>query len=399
MTLVVSAPALGANEDTVMLAEWLKDEGAFVHRGEALCGVETTKAQLEVEAEEEGFLFRLAETGARVPVGAPIAVIAERVDTDVRGLLARAVPSTGSGPARAEGGRRWTRKAEIVARRLGIDIATLADRLGRPVTEADVTAAQAPAKDDRNGADGGAGGAVIVSSPRRVADLHEDRFPAGRPERVLLLGGGAGAGAMTVDVLSRTHRQRAVGILDGNAATHGKTVGGVPVLGPLDAIEALWTEGFFDAAIILFTQDIAERAAVFGSLKAKGIRFANVIDPSVEIRGGTTFGEGNLVMANAFFSTAVTVGDNNFFASHCCIEHHSRIGSHCTFGPRTTTSGAVTIGDRVKTGMAVSVEPYLTIGSDSLIASGAVITADIPPASVVKARQDFVVRPRPEFGQ
>ena len=55
----------------------------------------------------------------------------------------------------------------------------------------------------------------------------------------------------------------------------------------------------------------------------------------------------------------------------------------------------VSIGDRVKTGMAVSVEPYLTIGSDCLIASGCAITGDVPAGSLVKAQQGYVVRPLP----
>jgi acetyltransferase-like isoleucine patch superfamily enzyme len=91
-------------------------------------------------------------------------------------------------------------------------------------------------------------------------------------------------------------------------------------------------------------------------------------------------------MANTFLSTAVTIGDNCFFASHCVVEHHGRIGNHCAFGPRTTTSGAINVGDRVKTGMSVSIEPYITIGANSLIASGCVITGDIPANSLVKAQ-------------
>jgi sugar O-acyltransferase (sialic acid O-acetyltransferase NeuD family) len=379
MSRIVAAPAISTNEDSVTLVRWHKTEGEPVRRGEILCDVETTKATVEVEADVDGFLRRLADEGAQVRIGAPLAAIVDEASEDAAPLLARAASPVDA--AR----KPWTKKAEILARRKGIDIEALARAKGAPVTEADLAeGAEAPITTRP----------VAAASPaRRTPDLHEDRFPANRPERVLLLGGGAGAGAMTVDVLARIPHQRAAGILDSNMETHGKTVGGVPVLGALDRIDSLWAEGFFDGAIILFTQDVVERARVFLALKAKGIRFANIIDPTVEVRGGTTFGEGNLIMARAFFSTAVTVGDNNFFASHCCVEHHSRIGSHCAFGPRTTTSGAVTIGDRVKTGMAVSVEPYISIGSDSLIASGCVITGDIPAGSVLKTQQGYVVRP------
>lgn len=381
MSTVISAPAVSANEDMVVLAVWHKADGEFVKRGDPLCSVETTKATVDVEAEADGFLHRLAETGSEIRIGAPIAALTDSADEDVAGLMA-----DGGGK---EAVRRWTKKAAVVAKRLGIDIETLAENHdGGTITEAHVLAAQ-PTAAPRPTAD---------ETPRPTADgahdLLDDVHPANRPERILLLGGGAGAGAMTVDVLARIHTQRAVGILDGNPATHGKTVGGVPVLGPLEQADALWKGGFFDSAMILFTQDIEERAAVFEALKATGIRFANIIDSTVDIRAGTALGEGNLIMANVYFSTAVTIGDNNFFASHCCVEHHSRIGSHCAFGPRTTTSGGVTIGDRVKTGMAVAIEPYVTIGGNSLIASGCVITTDVPPDSIVKAQVSHSVRPR-----
>lgn len=392
MTSIITAPSVSANEDTLTLSRWYRADGEFITKGEIVCGVETTKATVDIEAEVDGYLSRIATEGALVAVGSPIAALTEKPGEDVRS----AIEADGTGT----GNRRWTRKAAIVAKRLGVDIARLADgNAGRTVTEQDVLAAHEGGKPATAPAAAiprtpPTRGAAGNRAPSRVEDLYADAFPANQPERILLLGGGAGAGAMAVDVLSRTHAQRAVAILDGNAATHGKTVGGVPVLGDLSLIDELLGENAFDAAVILFTQDVDERGAVFDALRAKGVRFANLIDPSVQIRGGTTLGEGNLVMANVFFSTAVTIGDNCFFASHCVIEHHSRIGSHCAFGPRTAMSGAVTVGDHVKTGMSVSIEPYVTIGSDCLIASGCVITCDVPAHSLVKAQQTHSIHPR-----
>ncbi len=388
MTVLVPAPALGANEDRVTLTQWHAADRAPVRAGDVICGIETTKATVEIEAPADGYLVRIAAEGDEIAVGAPLAAIAETVDADITALLTAPGPAKDTAPTKL-----WTKKAEVLAKRAGMDIQSLAARLGHTVTEADVREATAhpPAANPSPPTNVTP---LPASVPRATGDLHEDRFPARRRERVLLLGGGAGAGAMAVDVLSRVHHQRAVGILNSNPATHGRTVGGVPVIGALDRIDALWAAGAFDGAIILFTQNVDERASVFMTLKARGIRFANVIDPTVELRGATTLGEGNLIMAHTFFSTAVTVGDNNFFASHCCVEHHSRVGSHCAFGPRTTTSGAVTVGDRVKTGMAVAIEPYVTIGSDTRIASGCIITQDVAAGSLLKAQPTHVVRAR-----
>jgi sugar O-acyltransferase (sialic acid O-acetyltransferase NeuD family) len=387
MSVAVRAPAVSVNEDTVLLVAWHKEEGAFVRRGEALCTVETSKAAVEVEAEADGHLRRAAESGRKFKVGEPLGSLegpAEAAPTPI------STPSPSH--SQAERSRPWTKKAALRASRSGIDIEAVARaNAGRTVTEADVLAFDG----DRR-------------PPAEPAEVRKQAFDpvagrpvelATRPERILLLGGGAGAGAMTVDVLSHLPTQRAVAILDSNPETHGKTVGGVPILGGLELVEELWRAGRFDSVVILFTKDIAERAEAFASLAGKGIPFANVVDRTATVRAGVRMGRGNLVMGNVYFSTAVEIGDNNFFASHTVIEHHSRIGSHCTFGPRTTLSGAVSVGDRVKTGMAVAIEPYVRIGSRSVIASACVITNHIPEDSLVKSDRGHVVRPRAEAGR
>jgi sugar O-acyltransferase (sialic acid O-acetyltransferase NeuD family) len=390
MTVAVRAPSVSVNEEAVRLVAWHKDDGALVRRGEVLCTVETSKAAVEVEAEADGSLRRLAEVGAKVKVGEPVATIGDAMP-NARAQTAHA-QTDGVSDAAAPNPRPWTKKAAIRATQLGIDIEALArEQAGRTVTEADVLAHRdraagppSPVQSASRSRDG----AAPAAASGKAAELFQ------RPERILLLGGGAGAGAMTVDVLARVSGQRAVAILDSNPATHGKTVGAVPILGGLDLVEELWRAEQFDSVIILFTKDIVERAAAFEALAAKGIPFANVIDPTAVVRAGVRMGRGNLVMGNVYFSTAVEVGDNNFFASHVVIEHHSRIGNHCTFGPRTTLSGAVQIGDRVKTGMAVAIEPYVTIAARSVIASGCVVTNHVPEDSLVKSERGHVVRPR-----
>ncbi|RME82981.1 MAG: FAD-binding protein, partial [Zetaproteobacteria bacterium] len=60
------------------VARWLKKEGDAVESGEVIAEVETDKATMELEAPEDGVLAKiLAPEGSTVPVGAPIAVLAE----------------------------------------------------------------------------------------------------------------------------------------------------------------------------------------------------------------------------------------------------------------------------------------------------------------------------------
>jgi sugar O-acyltransferase (sialic acid O-acetyltransferase NeuD family) len=213
-------------------------------------------------------------------------------------------------------------------------------------------------------------------------------------ERVLLIGGASGAGGIAMDAIARTMHQRAAGIIDNNSKTHGQVIGGVPVLGDRSSISRLWAEGRFDGAVILFTDDIDERAEMFDALRRDGVRMTNVIDPSVQIRSDVRIGVGNVIMANGFIAAGVEIGNNNFFASHNVIEHHSKVGDHNAFGPRCTACGRVTIGSYIRFGMHVGIEPYLSVGDRSIIASGSMLTSSVPAKTIVKARPASEMRSR-----
>ncbi|HKJ83999.1 MAG TPA: biotin/lipoyl-containing protein, partial [Mariprofundaceae bacterium] len=60
------------------IVRWLKKEGDELSSGEVMAEVETDKATMEIEVVDEGILHRIIQPeGSVVPVGTPIAVIAE----------------------------------------------------------------------------------------------------------------------------------------------------------------------------------------------------------------------------------------------------------------------------------------------------------------------------------
>ncbi|MDO8379299.1 dihydrolipoamide acetyltransferase family protein [Phenylobacterium sp.] len=69
-------PSLGADMEAGALVEWLVKPGQAVKRGDIVAVVETQKGAIEIEIFEAGTVERLlAEPGATVPVGAPLAMI------------------------------------------------------------------------------------------------------------------------------------------------------------------------------------------------------------------------------------------------------------------------------------------------------------------------------------
>ncbi len=84
MAEIVQMPKLGFDMKEGVLVRWVKMEGESVQKGDVLAEIETDKATVEVESSFSGNLYKqLADVDAIVPIGDPIAVIAdpdEKVD-------------------------------------------------------------------------------------------------------------------------------------------------------------------------------------------------------------------------------------------------------------------------------------------------------------------------------
>src|SRR3954469_11592104 len=72
----VLMPRLSDSMDEGTILRWLKRTGEEVRRGDGLAEIETDKATLTYEAEEEGVLEVVAAEGETLPVGAVIARLA-----------------------------------------------------------------------------------------------------------------------------------------------------------------------------------------------------------------------------------------------------------------------------------------------------------------------------------
>lgn len=358
MITQVKMPAVNANEEQGTLVRWFFADGALLGAGKPICEIETTKATIEIEAPTDGYLQQIIEAGQKVPVGGLLGVI----KTEESEVFVQDVAPEGTSS------RRWTKKAFLVARRLGVNIEELADAKNDVVTENDVIQRHE---------------AGFSANTERLKPLEPTPLQAGW-ERILLLAGAGGAGSIALDGIARSTGKLAVAIVDNNKRSHGTYVQGVPVVGGSDVVPELLANDAFDGAVLLFSEDIEERRRQFEMYRGMGVPFTNLIDPSVQTRTGVKMGVGNVIFPNCFFAVDVELGDNNFFASHNVVEHHSVIGNNCTFGPRTTLSGRVTVGNSVKFGMGVCVEPYLTIGEGAIIASGKVITGAVAPNARIR---------------
>jgi len=75
-------PALSPTMTTGNLGEWVKQVGDEVNAGDVLVGIETDKAQMDFECQDEGFMAKILMEGNKkdVPVNTPLAILCEEKD-------------------------------------------------------------------------------------------------------------------------------------------------------------------------------------------------------------------------------------------------------------------------------------------------------------------------------
>ena len=80
--LVVGLPALSPTMEFGSLAEWYKEPGDAFTAGDALAKIETDKATIDFEAQDDGHVAKLlvAAGGGDIPVGAPILITVEEAE-------------------------------------------------------------------------------------------------------------------------------------------------------------------------------------------------------------------------------------------------------------------------------------------------------------------------------
>ncbi len=113
-------PRLSDTMEEGTILRWLKSDGELLARGEELVEIETDKATMTYESDQQGVLAIVAAEGSTLAVGEVIARIGGERDTDTAAAPAAGAPQPaarvdarrgGGRPASSGGGRGGRRRA------------------------------------------------------------------------------------------------------------------------------------------------------------------------------------------------------------------------------------------------------------------------------------------------
>lgn len=198
---------------------------------------------------------------------------------------------------------------------------------------------------------------------------------------VVLLGGG-GHSSVLIEILLILNRN-IVGITDPLLPKGSLSEDRIPIIGddqavldyPPDTIQLVNGVGSLPRNLL--------RKDLFIKFESLGYEFSKVIHPSAIISSSASLAPGVQVMAGVIIQRGVKIGHNCIINTGASLDHDCIIEAHCHIAPGVTMCGGAVVGREVHVGTAATILELVTIGSESIIGAGAVVTKNLNNRTIV----------------
>jgi sugar O-acyltransferase (sialic acid O-acetyltransferase NeuD family) len=167
-----------------------------------------------------------------------------------------------------------------------------------------------------------------------------------------------------------------VGFLDDDPATHGRLLGGTPVLGPVDAIHE-----HPEAAVVVCIGRPDAYTVRRGLVERLGLpahRYATVVHPTASVGPTCSIGAGSVVLAQVALTADVDLGQHVAVMPQVVLTHDVRIDDFATLASGVRLGGGVQVGSGAYLASGVSVREGCRIGPWAMVGMGSIVTKDVP---------------------
>lgn len=166
-----------------------------------------------------------------------------------------------------------------------------------------------------------------------------------------------------------------LGFIDDNLSLQGQLINGYEVLGTTDSV-LNYTDAYFVCAV----GNAVVRKKIIGKMTSinPGIKFATLIDPTVEMSKLISTGEGSIICAHSIITVNIEIGKHVIVNLDCTIGHDAVLKDYVTLYPSVNVSGTTVLGECTEIGTGTQIIQGKTIGHHSIVGAGAVVVRDIP---------------------
>jgi len=198
-------------------------------------------------------------------------------------------------------------------------------------------------------------------------------------KNVLIIGGGGNASVVGYAILDANRRGHDTLVFCGyvNDRDNVAEIEGFPVLGGLNDVERLISEGFYFINTIGKIGGQKERIDLINSLPIPDERWVTFIHPTAYVAPNVKLGKGCVVMPNVSISPGTVIGNHTRIMINAVIGHNNFIGDFCFFAAASCTGAHLNIGNGVFVSLNATTREFLTLGNYATLGMGAVLTKDI----------------------
>ncbi len=210
----------------------------------------------------------------------------------------------------------------------------------------------------------------------------------------LVIAGASGHARVVADVVRSRDDRRVVGFLAPDLPP-GASVDGDPVLGDDDELAEIARAGGADGWVCGMG-DNARRRGVTERLGSLAPELPNpaVVHASATIAPGVVLGAGTVVMAGVVINVGTSIGRGCVVNTSASVDHDGEISDFANLSPGVVLGGGCRVGSGSFVGLGAKVIHNVTIGRDTVVGAGALVTRDLPDNVVAYGIPARVVRDR-----
>ncbi len=193
--------------------------------------------------------------------------------------------------------------------------------------------------------------------------------------------GAGGHGKVVLDILRAMGTLRPVGFVDADVSLAGSTIGGLPVLGPVNLLPKLKLQKV--KAAIIAIGDNAIRRTYAARVLEHGFQLINAIHPSAVVSPSAKIGMNVVIAANVVICAEAEIADSVIVNTAAVVEHECVVGEGVHICPTAALAGRVTVESGAFIGIGAKVIQCRSIGADAIVGAGAVVITDVPAGATV----------------
>lgn len=189
--------------------------------------------------------------------------------------------------------------------------------------------------------------------------------------------GGFGREVKTlIDQINKVEQNyKLIGFFDDDVA-NSNNINGLPYLGIVKKLEEVKTP----LALAIGVGNPQFKREIVDNINNKLITFPTLIHPNAIISDDNVkIGIGTIICAGTILTCDISLGSFITLNLNCTVGHDTKIGEYCSFMPAVNVSGEVVIEDNVYIGTGAKIINQLSIGQNTIIGAGAVVSKSLPP--------------------